>query len=299
MKKAAIILVIIVFATRVIFSQPNGGFENWTSSFSSESPVGWQTLNFMQFTIPPNPVSVFKVSGLDKHSGNYALKLKSVYLHNNPIPDILDDTMGVIFTGAINISPSSYRYGFAYGGRPEKLGLWYKYLPVGADEGGVRVMLTRWNGVKQDTVAFGEATFNYNPSYSLFDLTLDYYSSELPDSATIFVASSRHRNVAREGSVLYLDDVEFSGWVGINEAEVYAAKAYPNPAKDNITFSDISSEADVLEITDITSKTVASYKLKNSTQEVNTVFFAEGTYLYTIRNRENKLLYKGKFNVIK
>ncbi len=281
------------------FSQPNGGFENWYTVFSSESPVGWQTLNFLQFTLPPNPISAFKVSGLDKHSGNYALKIKTVHLNNNPLPNVLDDTMGLSFTGVINISPSSYRYGFPYAGRPEKLEFWYKYLPVGADQGGVRVTLTRWNGVKTDTLAFAEDTISYNPNYGIFELPLTYFSNEIPDSATIFLASSRHRDVARVGTTLYLDDMAFTGWVGIDEKNSHPPKIYPNPASDNITFSNLPVNADVIEVADVTGKKIESYKLKDTNLNISTVRFNAGTYLYTVIDTDKKTIFQGKFSIVK
>lgn len=280
-------------------AQPNGGFEDWISAFNSESPIGWQTLNFLQFTMPPNPVSVFKASGIDKHSGSHALKLKTIYLNTNPAPDLLDDTMGLTFTGFVNIAPTYYRYGFPYTGRPEKLTFWYKYLPVGADEGGVRAVLTKWNGVKQDTIAFGESELYNNPSYSLYELPLTYFSDELPDTAAIFIGSSRHKSVARNGSVIYLDDVVFTGWVGVDENTMLPVKTYPNPAKENITFSGLDKNAKEIQITDISGKLLSTYNVnKVSVIDINTTGLADGVYLYTVLDAAGKTLSKGKFNIL-
>lgn len=290
------ILFVLINRTR---AQPNGGFENWMPGFNSESPVGWQTLNFLQFTMPPNPVSVFKASGIDKHSGSYALKLKTIYLSTNPAPDVLDDTIGITFTGYVNISPTYYKYGYPYTGRPEKLDFWYKYLPVGADQSGVRVVLTKWNGLKQDTVAFGESELYSNPSYSLYELPLTYFSDELPDTAAIFFASSRHQSLARNGSVIYLDDVVFTGWVGIDENTMPAVKVFPNPAKENITFSGLNKNAKEIQVTDVSGRLLSTYNVnKISEIDINTNVFADGVYLYKVLDASGKTLSKGKFNII-
>lgn len=299
MKKIITIFALFLAGIGTGVSQPNGGFEDWVNEFTYETPVGWQTLNFLQFTLPPNPISAFKATGIDRHSGNYALKLKSIHLNNNPAPELLDDTMGACFTGKVNISPTYYKYGFPHTSRSEKLTFWYKYFPVGADEGGVRVILTRWNGVKRDTLAFNESHLYQNTSYSQFELNIDYLSNEQPDTAVIFIGSSRHHSVARVGSTLYVDDVAFTGWVGVEENALLKPKVFPNPAKEYITFSDITKEADAIEITDIMGKALARYPLKGSVMEVNTSSLTDGTYIYLVRDKSNKLLSKGKFSVVR
>ncbi len=112
-------------------------------------------MNFLSaFT---NPVSAFKATGVDKHSGNYALKLKTVYLNNNPAPNALHDSIGYVFTGKVVISPPSLKLGVPYTGRPEKLEFWAKYLPTDTnDMGGVSTTLLKWNGTSSDTIAFGD-----------------------------------------------------------------------------------------------------------------------------------------------
>ncbi|MFY9309284.1 MAG: T9SS type A sorting domain-containing protein [Bacteroidia bacterium] len=300
MKKALVSFLFTWCCAFFSIAQPNGGFEDWISGFNTESPVSWQTLNFLQFTMPPNPVSAFKAGGIDKHSGNYALKLKSIYLNNNPAPNILDDTMGLTFTGYVNIAPTYYRYGFPYTGRPQHLDFWYKYLPVGADEGGVRVVLTKWTGTKQDTVGFAETELFTNSFYSLYQLPITYFKDELPDTAAIFFASSRHRDVARNGTVLYLDDVVFTGWVGMDEKDAVSVNVYPNPAKEHITLSGLDKRVKEIQITDIAGKLIGTYPVStHSAIEVNTSSFAEGTYLYTILAEPGKVLSKGKFSVVR
>ncbi len=301
MKKLVLLIVIILFNSAYCLAQPNGGFENWEPYYTSESPVGWQTLNFLIATFPPNPVSAFKASGIDKHSGSYALKLKTIYVSNNPAPDIIDDTVGAVFTGFINISPASYKYGFPYFSRPEKLTLWYKYLPVGDDVAGARVLLTKWNGVKTDTIAFGETDIYENSFYSLFEMNLTYYSDEIPDTAAIFLGSSAHQSPARVGSTFYVDDVAFTGWVGVEENAKTTTwvSVYPNPVKENVTFSIQDKEACSIEIIDIYGKRLGQYKLKDSVVNIDAGIWTNGIYLYSILDKKNKTLNKGKFNVIK
>lgn len=302
MKKAGVLICLLFYSLSCTIAQiPNPGFENWEPEFFGEKPTGWQTLNFLSFL--SNPPSAFKVSGIDKHSGNYALKIKSVYLHNNPMPSLIDDTMGVAFTGLINISPTSYKYGFPINQRYEKLTFWSKYFPVGEDEAGMKVQFTNWNGVKRDTIAEGEIIIYEQPTYSFFELNIsDYYSNDVPDTAIIFFGSSRKSSVSRVGSTLYIDDLAFTGWVGIDESleqQKSSCKVFPNPAKDNVSFLTNNNDADAIEIKDVYGRTINTFVVYDKTITINTDFMAAGTYFYTLMDKDRKTISTGRFNVVK
>jgi hypothetical protein len=297
MKKTGILSFILFMILRG-FSQPNSGFENWAQDFSAESPVGWQTLNFLTFTTPPNPVSVTKVSGIDKHSGNYALRLKTVYINNNLAPQILDDTMGAIFTGVVNISPAYYRYGFPYNSRPAKLTVWHKYLPVGADEAGIRVIMTKWNGIKRDTIVLSEKAMTEQDSYSLFEMDIDYLTNDVPDTATILIGSSRHRDVARVGSVLYIDDIAFTGYVGEKEIKSFdKVKVFPNPARDYLYITACPDNSETAILTDLSGNTVGEYKVEQKNVRIDIHCLSSGIYFYQINDKAQNILSRGKVNI--
>jgi len=301
MKKLVIIFSIFICGILSITAQPNGGFENWSTVYGYQTPDNWQTLNFLSITFPANPLSAFKASGIDKHSGNYALKIKTIFVNNNPAPDKIDDSVGLTFTGKISISPPSYKYGFAYSGRPKKMEFWSKYLPVGNDTGGARVFLQKWNGVNHDTVAFGEINILATAAYTLFTVNLTYYSSALPDTAAIVFGSSKNKASSRVGSTLYLDDVAFIGWVGIEEHNRFSdkVKVFPNPAVDIVYIQAQIDEANNVKVIDALGKQVGIFKIQNYRVALNTSLFAEGLYFYEIRDKKDQILTKGKFNIIK
>ena len=299
MKKLVFILAILLVAP--IYkgeAQPNGGFENWSTQYTYENPDNWQTLNFV--SILGDPLSAFKTTGVDKHSGNYGLKLQTIFLNSNPAPGVLRDTMGYLFTGKINTSPPSLKYGIPYVGRPEKLEFWAKYIPVDTDLAGASVILQKWNGIKTDTIAMGSVTIDTTISFTLFQINLVYYSNELSDTVVIGFSSSYSKQRARVGSALYLDDVALTGWVGIDEHSLAdKVKVYPNPAKDNITIHTQIVEADNVQLIDALGRLAGVYKIQNYDANINTAAFAEGIYFYELRDKKNKILTKGKFNVIK
>lgn len=298
--KLIIMLAIHLFFCFKSYSQPNPGFENWSLVYNCYVPDDWQTLNALQL-LPPNPLSVTRATGLDVHSGNYAAVLKTIHPTNNPMTNLIEDTIGIMFTGVFNYSPLYYKVGFPYTSRPEKLTIWYKYLPLGNDTARVRIKLTK--ATPTTSIAVGENYINLTatPTYTKLDLPINYYSDDIPDTCAIVFLSSYGIEVARVGSALYIDDVELSGWVGIKEQDERSlVKIYPNPAKDNITFFTEHYDVSTIRIVDIAGKLVGDYKGEsNQKLEINTQNFAEGTYIYMLLNKNNKILCNGKFNIIK
>jgi hypothetical protein len=301
MKKAVITFVFLTSLLSNAVSQPNGGFENWSTEFNYQAPDGWQTLNFISVFAPPNSLSAFKATGVDKHSGNYALKLKTMFINNNPLPGTVYDTIGYVFTGKVNVSPPSLKFGIPYVGRPEKLELWAKYFPVGMDLAGVSISLQKWNGTSTDTIAYGDIIIDSTLIYTLFQINIVYQSTELPDTMIIGFTSSYKKSKARVGSTLYLDDVALTGWVGIDEQNIYTdkVKVFPNPATDAISINAEIDEADNIQLIDVSGKLIGNYKIQNYNVNINTALFAEGIYFYEIRDNKNTPLTKGKFNVVK
>ncbi len=300
MKKFLLISILLTHVISHCKAQPNGSFENWSTIFGIEEPDNWQTGNAFSLLSPPNPLSAFKATGIDKHSGNYALKLRTVFLNNNPDSTIFPDSFGVAFTGKVNYNPVAVTYGYPYTGRPEKLEFWAKYLPVGIDRASVGVVLKKWNGTTSDTVASGSLTFSQVLQYTLFQINLIYRSTELPDSAEIGLASS-NKNAVRVGSMLFIDDLAYTGNVGIGEKHIYADKVnvFPNPAKGNVTIQTVLEEADNVKVIDALGRPYGIYKINNYKTDINTSLFAEGIYYCEIRDKKNKILTKCKFNTVK
>ncbi|MCE9540389.1 MAG: PCMD domain-containing protein, partial [Bacteroidetes bacterium] len=203
MKKTMITFVFLTLLILNAVSQPNGGFENWISEYNYQTPENWQTLNFLSMF--SNPLSAFKATGVDKHSGNSALKLKTIFLNNNPVPGVINDTIGYIFTGKVNVSPPSLKLGIPYVGRPEKLEFWAKYIPVGTDLAAVTIILQKWNGAATDTIARVDIIIDSTIIYTLFQADLIYQSTEMPDTHIIGFSPSSKKSIARVGSTLYID----------------------------------------------------------------------------------------------
>lgn len=295
------ILFILLIACGWASAQPNGGFENWTPEFNYEIPDNWQTLNFLSLASPPSDVSAFKAVGIDKHSGNYALKLKTVQVNSGQFPAELGDSIGGAFTGKINFSPFFYKFGYPYNGRPEKLEFWAKYTPVGNDTASAAVILRSWNGAVNDTIAMGLMAIPPSAVFTFYELTLDYIEDFLPDSAVIAFYPFKDTVNVRLGSTLYIDDVAFTGWVGLEESpeKQPLVSVFPNPAKNSITFCTTAKRDGNIQIRDISGKLLSSTMLTDDKTSVNTSLFPAGIYIYEISDSENNLLQRGRFSVTK
>lgn len=292
---------IVFLNINYIFSQNNGGFENWTTSGSYQEPDSWQTFNLLS-TIG-NPVSAFQASGLDKYSGNYALKIKTIHL-TNKLGINLPDTIGIVFNGKVIISPPSYKIGSPYTTRSEKLTFFSKYTPVGPDTGLVVVSLSRQTASGRDTIATGKVDVVPNGSYSYYEILLNYRSNATPDTAAIIFGSSKKTSTSRVGSTIFIDDVLFTGVVpiGIKENEnSYQSqiKVYPTPANENITINTPFDEATKIEIINTLGQPIGTYKISNYITLINTNQFNNGVYFYNVYDKKNKLLVSGKINIVK
>lgn len=313
-KKILNTIFILLLSPLVVCGQPNGGFENWSTEFYYEIPDGWQTLNVMSLLSTPdkiNPACVTRAGGVDKRSGFYALKLQSVFFplnpgHNpiDPINSVIPDTICACFLGKITVAPISYREGIPYSGRPEKLQFYAKYIPVGGDKAYVAAYLKKYNPQTQhsDTVANGEITILETPTYTLFEIPLQYTNDSItPDSAVIGFFSSKRTFTARVGSILLIDDVAFTGWVGIDEQESIAdkLKVFPNPANEQIIIETQIAEAQTITITNYIGKHIADYNILGNSTPIDTRTFQQGIYFYDIRSKNKKTLTTGKFVITK
>lgn len=303
--KKFIVLFVLSVWLNIGISQPNSGFEDWVTEFTYETPEHWQTFNFL--SLASNPLSAFKATGLDVHSGNYALKLKSIYLNNNVLPDTfkvgdlaIGDTIGGTFIGKIHLSPVSFIYGFPYANRPSKLQFWAKYNPVGNDTAGAMVVLKGWsNGL--DTIGYGELKINSTPGYTLFEVPIEYYNENIPDSATVIFLPSRTMTSARQNSTLFVDDVALTGSVGLEETKHREPKVrvFPNPAREKITVSTTFHEAASVRIKDISGKELLFSPINDRGATFNISTLAPGMYFYEISDKKDNVLKCGRFNVTK
>ncbi len=295
-----IILSLALFINSTnLFSQNNGGFENWATQNGYEEPVGWQTFNILSI-FGGNPICATKATGTDAYSGNYSLKITSKYYPVKIISNF-PDTVGFAFNGKITISPPSYAIGSPYTNRPQKLSFFAKYIPVGFDNGYAGLVLYRNLPTGRDTIGYGTLVIAPNAIYTQYQIFITYKSNAIPDSANIYFQASNSSNGKRVGCALFIDEVKFVDFVGVEEYELNAlkVKVFPNPVSDILTISAEIDEADKIEISDIMGRPINTYKIQNYEAKINTNNYKNGNYYYKLLDKKNKPLTYGKFSVLK
>lgn len=293
--------VLLTLAAGDVFAQNiKGGFETWSSLIGEpESPTGWVTPNI--FAAPASggsPQSAYKVT--DKTEGNYALRLVTVALKTNPLKGKIADTVGFVISGSISTS-LVFKDRTPFSGRPAQLDFSTKYTPNGVDTALALVQLSRWNGTSRETIAAGAIKWGVTANYTLKSVPLIYFSTTaIPDSASVILSASSPI-LPKIGSELYLDDVKFSGSVGVKEKEYLAAKVsvYPNPAVEFLTIKADIATAEKVSIYSQIGKQIGVYTLTNNTLKLNTSTLAAGNYYYSILEKSGNVIVGGVFSVVK
>lgn len=312
MKKQLLSLVCaIAVSTVVSFGQPlkNAGFELWVPQTGYEDPQDWTSLNllsnpiFTNFTPPYNPVSCFKST--DKHSGTYAMRVKTVKLYGNPVPAFLNDTCGGVFNGTVNFAAGNIKFGYADTTRVGSMKFWSKYTPVGNDTAYVTILLQRHNPLKPnkpDTVGRGTVKiYGTVSTYTEFIAPVTYEIDTLPDTITVAFAASGP-NKPQVGSELLVDDVSYTIAVGVGEKTKnnIAVNVFPNPASSIVNFSVINAIATSVQVFDMKGSFVTSLPIEPSgSAKLNVQNLANGVYTYKLVGGDNAVLTSGKFTVEK
>ncbi len=190
-----------------ISSSQNLNFENWEivtqNAISYEELSGgfWATLNPLAKL--NGPITVVKTN--DAQNGNYAALLETKTWGNITIP-------GLLVVGTFLTQDPFIFQGKPYTKKLNSINGYYKYFPQNGDTAIIYSKLSKFNATKghQDTIADGSITITTEvSSYQFFNLALNYYSNEQPDSLTIvFVSSIQGANFqGQNGSKLFIDNV--------------------------------------------------------------------------------------------
>lgn len=279
MKKITLILLLLS-AKLTIGQIVNGGFEVWdttyyhaytqalTSDYGVPNPYGGKVNHWVN----TSPVGICQTT--DSYSGNYALILHNWYGYARE---------WITYHDSINYSPSFLQGYFKYvkGTHPFA-------------QGEVMVTLTRFNGISNDTVAYGSYLFDTIPYYVPFQITLNYTSFSTPDSITIFFANatdtSGWSNIV--SNLLYLDDLTLSD----SPLSIDAAGTKENSitvfsylVQDELSITNHSSEQVQFLFYNSLGEKMFSQSLKNGTNTLDVSGYPSGIYFYNVVDSRNKI----------
>lgn len=318
MKKQLLTLFSVLSVSTIFAQIPNAGMEMWGSTAGEpQGPTNYVSANILASPLisTQNPTSVSQATGVDAHSGNVSAKITTVKIVQNPSGGAIPDTVGVLLLGAVQTFPSpALKPGAPCTSRLASLDFFYKYAPVNSDNGAMVAYLTRWVGAGvRDTLAV--ATYPMNTlvnSYTSVSVPFvnnpSFPVSTLPDSLRIYFLSSARPwinsalvpNPAQIGSTLWIDDISATV-VGMKESIKLnqLVKVYPNPANTYVNISVTNEDAMFVDVYDITGKKLASSVIDDNKVRINTESFNDGLYLYSIKDKDKKVIATGKLNVSK
>jgi hypothetical protein len=265
----------------------NGGFEVWDTVYNDS----YSTILSNTFSVP-NPYSGIANNWInindwgnvnaggvsqtsDSHAGNYAVIIHNTYTYISN---------SINYHGAINYSPQ-YLQGY------------YKYNTgsingSGIDpvsQGSAEVILTRYNGISNDTISTGTFTFDSTSTYIPFQVILSPTSS-IADSIIISITNSKYKTgFSCYGEIchlLYLDDLTLSSTplaVQNISSDDLVISAYPNPTSDLINLkANTKLLGSIFNIYDNTGRVMMSGKIASENTTVNLNNFSDGVYLFRV-----------------
>lgn len=309
MKKAILIIFSIFLSGNFLSAQtiPNAGFESWTDytvgSVNYSLPDFWKTTDSISASMPIFATNSVVQETAEVHGGSSAMKLIGWTALTSPAPgaasngdiDVSDLTNLKIIKG----TPDTVRH--------EKLNGFYKFAPVGGDTCSVIVTLVRWNTTSnsRDTIAYGKFdahTATPAPGYAPFTVNMEYYSWTLnPDTMVILIHTSPLViGSGHAGTILYIDDLSFTGVVGINELQsnINSVEVYPSPASSSMTIRVDLKKATSLHynIIDIQGKLVFADVLEPFETRVDVSQYPTGNYKLQLMDGSTQV-YSGSFMI--
>lgn len=275
---------------------PNTDFEQWTS-ITKEDLSSWYTENedLLRDGKPANAVKT-----TDAYHGTYALQITTDYRFDNKNNqyDYKRQVQNFQYTQTYKIGGAKYE-----GNNIDTLIGFYKYTPVaGGDTGDVYCEFYKSGFGVVNSMSGSYTQLTATNTYKMFKMPLDF-GAITPDTVFIQLSSSTWPvTTSDKGSKLIIDNLYFASHpLNVKKApkNIFAAKAYPNPATDFVTieFDLANAETLQLSIIDITGKIIytgesTQFAIGKNKLIVNSTTFAEGVYQYQLIG-ENTIVGKG------
>lgn len=276
---------------------PNSGFETWETlqggSNAYNEPNDWNTANECAELLSVQSVS----QSSDAYSGASSAMLES---KSAGIGAVIIN--GVVTTATMICDPFNpgQTGGYDFTSRPDSLISWVKYAPQPNDNGYVQVIMFNAAG---DTIAYEKNDImTALPNWTRIATKINWMNNDNPAEASVLFNSSWGNGNSGEGvvgSIMHVDEV---GWDtpppnGITDAEADQWKAYPNPVEGILTIDRSATTAGVVEMLDVTGRTVLSRSLNTVRTSIDVESFPAGVYLYQLRTTENEVVKSGKLLV--
>jgi hypothetical protein len=285
-------IALIVLTNLHLLSQnlPNYSFEDWDTDGWVDEPVGWGTSNFSVVSVISFKTVTEETS--NPYSGNSCIRLETI--EKNASGDDVK-VAGLITLGTFDVNLST-RQAVVSGGvsmakRPSVFSGYYKYSPVGIDSCIMSIFLTRYIVAekRRDTIGTGFFTSGEQATWKKFEASVNYTSSEAPDTMNIVVLSS-DTSIFEPGSTLYLDDLYIDKPLGLSETiREIDFKIFPNPAEGYIYInSDIETSLNISIINSI-GNTVLRIPSYSNGNKIDLSVYNSGIYFVRITTKDQSI----------
>ena len=289
MKKIYIITVLTVLLSNLCNSQtiPNNGFETWTNTSGYNIPTDWGTMN--PYTASTSVYTCTKgTPGITGSTAAYIKLVSKSVTGMGIVP-------GLAVSGVLN-SDKTYDSGFSFNYRPTSLNGSWQYMGSGSDVGSVKIILTRINPTTLATETIGSGLYNLSGmvmSWATFSIPITYTTADTPDHCQIVLSSSGSTPVAN--SYLYVDNLNFTMPLKVNQFDTNTVEIYPNPSNGNvfIDYSKINTNVQNIEVIDmIGNKVLNDVPNENQLNKLNIDFLSNGVYLLKIKTENEDIIKK-------
>lgn len=291
MKKIFTLVIMCVFASWVTMAQnaiPTPGMESWSGS--PPSPTGWTTLNSYILGSCSQGTAV----------GEYYSGTKAAILTTLDGGGFIGVRPGVMATGQLNPITEQFTGGVNFTLRPDSLVGWYKYIPQNNEVGATgNLFLLKNSGA--DTV--GVATFITTApqtTWARFAVAVNYQSTDDPEKA-IFIFTSGQESGSQVNTKLYIDELDliYNQTVGVETTKGPGIFSYPNPVVDKVTFNIGGNDNANITFFNIIGGKVLDAKLTKEQRTINIAHLPAGTYVWQLKDANNKLIKTDKLVLTK
>jgi len=282
MKKALLVFALSLSAVVAKAQLANLDFENWyTDSAGKLRLYNWEHL-ISNSDIPNIDFFGTWRDSLAEH-GMYALTLSRWYSYT-------DDW--VRQRASLSSKPSALNGYYQYTGNVLAPG-----SAAAFDTGLIQVFLTKWNSVSasEDTVGSGMAEPTTDSVYTAFNCSINYTSSNAPDSITINIFPTKWTPVSLTGgcasgglcSYLTVDNLSLEFTSGISTLPAQHFRLYPNPVGDYLMIeTDKAFHGQTFQalITDMLGKTVLNMPLNQAITQLSLQTLMPGNYFIVFKD---------------
>lgn len=274
----------IQHAKAQIDSLRNGDFETWVDRSKNgttySDPEFWYTLNSL---------TAFGMEPTTWVSSNAKSGLKAVYLETTSqtfgvIPGILACNNFLDASG----DPDLELNRIPFDTRPTKINFWYKSNPAIGDSSAFNFTLTKFKNNAHQVI--GTATWSNGSSdstYKKVSIYFEYFSNDLPDSASIIFTSSINGFDPIAGSTLLLDQIslDYEG-NSLKEISKHHLDLYPNPSEDGKFYFSNEYNFKTCKVYEMQGALVSSIDLFNN--EINLDKLKSGIYFLNLLNDKSQ-----------